>query len=394
MGNMRLMPIAGINNVDSDEGLQIGGDSPRLFVRDARNLDITPEGQIAMRPGARKVSELALRSLWQSSLHGDVFGALGDQWVRVGRDWSTEPLAAIGDGEVSHIVLNNSVLAAGTAGLFRFDGTSASRLTIDTPPSPMLIQTSGALEPGTYGVAVSWLRGTTESGVSEIAFASVGAASGLSVILPAPLDTSVTHARLYVSKRDSGELGRAGDYEIGTLSVELPLLPALGAPPTFPHCDPMPTGRYLGLWRGRIVTAKANVLRFSEPMGYHVHNQRHGFVLMPQRITFVAPVDGGLWVGQVDHVAFLAGSAPGNLELSARSARRPIPGTAIELDADDAGSASQGGRRAVVWLADNGHVIGTPDGQIIEPNAGRLRGIAGDHGSSVVFGGRVLSVVR
>jgi hypothetical protein len=40
-GSLKLFPIAGMNNVSADDALQLGGDTPRLFVRDALNVDIT-----------------------------------------------------------------------------------------------------------------------------------------------------------------------------------------------------------------------------------------------------------------------------------------------------------------------------------------------------------------
>ncbi|MGY2498914.1 hypothetical protein, partial [Klebsiella pneumoniae] len=95
---------------------------------------------------------------------------------------------------------------------------------------------------------------------------------------------------------------------------------------------------YLKYWRGRLLIANGNVLRWSEALAYHLHDERHGFVQMPQRITFVQPVDGGIWVGQVDHVAFLAGAEPGALSLSRKASRAPIPGSAILVPAEVVGS--------------------------------------------------------
>ena len=45
------------------------------------------------------------------------------------------------------------------------------------------------------------------------------------------------------------------------------------------------------------------------------------------------------------------------------------------------------------WLADNGYVAGTASGQVIENNAGTLKGVTAERGTSVVLGDRVLTVV-
>lgn len=397
MKPVSIYPLAGIDNASGrDDALQMRGKAPHNFLRDAVNVDISGTGRASMRSGLRKVSGAALANLWQSTLHRDTFATLGDQWVKVDvRTWDTQPLATVGDGPVSHLVLNGAVLVAGPVGIFQYDGTAVQRFTLDVPPAPMVIPSPGAgsLESGTYGVAVAWLRGATESPLSAITHCTVDASGALAVTLPMCLDSTVTHARLYLTRQNGGELLRAGDYPAGTAMIELPLLPQLGAPPQFPRMEPMPSGDHLALWRGRLLTARANVLRFSEAMAYHVHDPRHGFVQMPQRITFVAPVDGGIFVGQVNHVAFLRGVAPNEMSLERLASAAPVPGSAAVLPSEEVGEASQGGKAVVVWLAGNGFVLGTPDGGIIETRAGRLKGIAGARGTSVVFGGRVATAV-
>ena len=389
-----LSPLAGIDNASArDDALIVGGKEPRVFLRDVVNATIA-QGRASMRPGIRNVSARALRGLWQSPLHGDVFAAEGMQWVRVSTaDWSCQALADIGPGDVHHLVLNGQVLVAGDAGIFCYNGVAAQRFTLDSPAAPMVVAGAGSLKPGGYGVAVAWLRGTAESPLSGMASCTVPEGGALLVTLPLCLDASVTGVRLYLTRQNGGELLRAGDYPAGTATIELPLLPQLGAPPQFHRMEPMPSGDHLALWRGRLLTARANVLRFSEAMAYHVHDPRHGFVQMPQRITFVAPVDGGIFVGQVNHVAFLRGAAPNEMSLERLASAAPVPGSAAVLPSEEVGEASQGGKAVVVWLAGNGFVLGTPDGGIIETRAGRLKGIAGARGTSVVFGRRVATAV-
>ena len=394
MNKINLLPMAGINNVGRDEALQVRGDAPRTYLREAVNVDISPNGKPRMRDGLRKVSPTPLENLWQSPLHGDTFATLGDQWVKVDvSTWGTEALATIGEGPVSYIVLNNAVVAAGPAGVFTFGGVGAMRLTIDPPPPPMVSAGAGALEAGSYGVSVSWLRGAMESPPSGITHCQIGAGGGLDVVLPLCLDPTVTHARLYFTRHNGGELARGEEYPISQSAVAVPLLPKLGGPPQFWRMDAMPTGRYLGYWRGRIMTARANVLRFSEAMAYHIHDQRHGYVQMPQRITFVQPVDAGIWVGQVDHVAFLQGTSPESLELQAKATKAPVPGSAIKVKAEVLGEMAAGGGECAVWLAENGYVVGTAGGAVVEPMAKVMKGVRASAGATVVFGDRLLTAV-
>lgn len=390
-----LLPMAGINNVAEDAALQRGGDAPKLYVRDAVNVDITESGLPQLRSGVRPVTTTAYRNLWQSPLHGDVFGTLGDQWVRIDpASWTHEALATIGEGDVSHEVLNNRVVVSGPAGLFVFDGSSAQRLTFDSAAPPMVAALGGgSLAAGTYGAAVAWLRGDLESQTSEATFVEVGEGGLLRVAFPLCMDPSVTGVRLYLTRQDGGELARAGDYPANADPVDVPLLPELGRPAQFRNLSPMPAGAFLRYWHGRLLTARLNVLRWSEAMGYHLHDERHGFLQMPQRITFIEPVEGGIWIGQVDHVAFLEGAAPEGFSVRRLASRAPVPRSSIRLPAEAVGAAAEGGREVAVWLAENGYVLGTASGTMIELQAGVLKGITSLYGSSVLAGRRIITAV-
>ena len=395
MKSIPIAPLAGIDNFSPrDDALQVGGREPKVYLRDAVNVVIN-NARASMRPGLRPVTSTPYADLWQSPLHGDTFARLGAQWVKVNTaDWTHEVLAGVGNGALSHLVLNGTVLVAAPAGIFQYDGSAAKPFTLDTPPGPIVTASTGSLEAGDYGVAVACLRGALESPLSPMTTHTAAASGGMQVLLPAVLDPTVTGVRMYLTRHNGGELLRGEDYPVGTTVVNLPTLPKLGAPAQFRHMDPMPSGQYLGLWRGRLVVAQGRTLRFSEALAYHVHDPRHGFVQMPQRITFVAPVDGGLWVGQVDHVVFLRGTAPQELVFERKTSREPVPGSTVALASDEAGEASGGGRAAVAWLSSVGFAMGTPDGGIIEPQAQRLRGISAVAGSTVVQHGRLTTALR
>lgn len=395
MADIPLMPLAGINNVAEDAALQRGGDAARLYVRDAVNVDLTPAGKAELRPGVRRVTDAPYRHLWQSPLHRDTFATLGDQWGRVDpATWSHEPLATLGEGPVSHVVLNNLVCVAGKAGIFTYDGATAQRLTLDTPAAPLVLVGEGSLDAGAYGVAAAWLRGSLESAPSAITTVHVPASGALEITLPLCLDTTVTGVRLYLTRPNGGELAREQDYALDAATIMVRVPPKLGAPAQFQHLSPMPTGLYLAYWRGRLLTAKANVLRFSEALAYHLHNERHGFVQMPQRITFVQPVEGGIWVGQVDHVAFLQGASPDSLSVIRKASAGPVPGSAILVPADVVGTNLAGGGSPVaVWLAENGYVAGTSEGGLVEIHSNVMRGITASAGTSVVLDRRLLTAV-
>ena len=123
MAGIKLFPISGMNNVSGDDGLQRGGDAPKLFVRDALNVDISDTGRIALRKGAERISPLGFKNIWQSPLHKDVFATINNQLVKLdSTTWQYEVLADIGSGPLRYEVVNNLVYIASELGLWTYDG--------------------------------------------------------------------------------------------------------------------------------------------------------------------------------------------------------------------------------------------------------------------------------
>ena len=406
MAAKKLFPIAGMNNVVADDGLQQRGDSPKLYLRDAVNIDITDTGRVKLRQGSKQVSPLRFQNIWQSPLHHDVFATLDTEFVQLdSQTWQHEVLAKIGHIQLCYEVINNLVYIASELGLWIYDGKNVRSLTIDTPATPMLnmLDSGGSLKSGTYSVAISWLRDQQESALSQIASDQISLTSNsnlddpsfssIQINLPYCFDQSITHVRIYMTDRNGGELLHHSDHPISKSNVTISSLD-LGMTARFKGLSPMPTGRYMKYWQGRLLTADKNILRFSEPLAYHLHDEKFGFVVMPQRITFILPVDGGIWVGQVTHVVFLTGTNPAEMTFQSKTSHAPVPDSAIEIDNNDIGpDISQGGNTTALWLAENGYLLGTSSGQIIELQAGILKGITAKSGRSVRLGRRVTTIV-
>lgn len=392
----KLPSFAGIDNAREDEALERGGDSPSLHVREALNIDISETGRASLRAGVAQQTQLPFKWLWQSSLHGDCFASLHGDWVKVNpEDWSYEVLyAGVAAGRTKHIVLNSHVLMCSDAGLFIYDGKNAMKFTLDTPAAPYVTQDGdGSLHEGQYNFAVSWLRSGAESGLSEISSLQCAGQNVAQVTFPLCSDPSVTHIRLYMTEAGGSVLYRVEDYPISAAQAHIAMLPALGAATVTQYIDPMPAGKYLNLWRGRIITVRANVIYFSQAMAFHLCDMRYSFIQMPQRITFLEPVEGGIWVGQVDHTVFLRGADLQQMIVEPKASARPIPDSSFLADSallahlDTSSSAA-------VWLSEKGFTAGTADGQLIELQKTVMKNISGISASAVGLDGRVTAVVN
>ena len=141
------------------------------------------------------------------------------------------------------------------------------------------------------------------------------------------------------------------------------------------------------------MTARANVLRFSQPLAYHVHDPIRDHVTMPQRITFVVAMEGGLWVGQRDRVLFLAGAQPAELQVRTHHAGAPVPGSALlALPGELSGELGQSA--LALWLSEYGYAAGTADGDAFNVQKSALAGLSGASGTSVVLGQRAYTSVN
>lgn len=389
MANQSFMPCFGIDNVSEDAAMVQGGREPFVFVRDAVNVNITKAGKIDMVASGEKVSSYKFRFLWQSPLHKDTFGLLDGFWVKVNvSTWESEKLAYIGPGPLWHSLLNNQVCVAGGEGIFVYNGNQAIPLGIPTPPMPIAYGGFDRTEQ-TRSIAISWLRDDVESGLSSY----VTAGAETEVVLPMVIDPTVTSVNIYATNLGGTDMQLAGAVAPDATSFKITKDHELGMAAQFAHLSPMPTGKYLCYWRGRLITATANVIRFSEPLAYHLHDERHGFIQTGQRITFIQPVDGGLWVGQTDHVIFIEGTSLDNMGISIKSGKAPIPDSAIQMSSDDIGEAAEGGTTIIVWLASNGYVAGTSMGQIVEYQAGRIDGISAKSSTTVRLARRLVTAV-
>ena len=390
MPNQSFMPCFGIDNTSEDAAMVQGGREPFVYVRDANNVNVTPAGKIEMVASGGMVTESKFQSMWQSPLHKDIFAILGNEWVKVNTsDWSYNTLADIGSSDLYHTVLNNLVVVAGKHGIYTYDGQTCQRLTIDAPPPPFLASAI-ADHTQTRSIAISWRRGDMESSLSR--YVAMGVYGDIA--LPMVTDPSVTSVNIYATNVGGTDMQLAGTANRDATSFSITKDHQLGMAAQFAHLSPMPTGKFLCYWNGRLITATANVIRFSEPLAYHLHDERHGFIQTSQRVTFLQPVSGGLWVGQTDHVIFIQGSTPDDMVIIPKNTAAPIPGSAIQIDAAEIGEIAEGGDKAVVWLSAKGYVAGNSGGQLVEYQAKRINNISAASGTTVRLARRLLTAVN
>ena len=388
----RLTPLRGMDNVSDDESMSSFGKTPFVKLRDAVNVNITSAGRMELRDTGTVVTEIPYKNLWQSPLHGDTFGTLNGEMVKIDTaDWSHLALNIQVQGTVNYLVVNNFIVISDATALYKYDGLSVENLTIGTPPTPMLNAVDGSLFEGTYNLAISWSKNGRESALSNImTFEGEG---GIHLVLPYNYSGDADQVTIYMTERNGSELLKVIALPVITATFTVTNDKDLTRAAQFQNLSPMRTGKFLKLWRGRLLTADKNLLLFSQALNFHLCDERYDFIALPQRVTFVEPVESGIWVGQSNGVVFLSGSDVRDLRLVQTGAKAPVLGTALRVNSDLLGEAAAG-LESVVWLAENGYCIGTPTGNLIEAHANTLKGITAKGGQSVRFDDRIVTVLH
>lgn len=388
----RLTPLRGVDNVSDDESMSSFGNEPFIKLRDAVNVNITSTGRLQLRDTGAVVTETPYKNLWQSPLHGDLFGTLHGELVKINpADWSHVQLNIQLKGDINYLVVNNFIVISDSSDLYKYDGANAVKLTIDTPPPPMAHSADGSLLEGSYNLAISWSKDGRESGLSDTI--TVECQGGIELILPYNYLDDADQTTIYMTERNGSELLKVATLPVNTPSFTVGHDKDLTRAAQFQHLSPMRTGKFLKLWRGRLVTADKNMLYFSQALNFHLCDERYDYIALPQRITFVEPVESGIWVGQSNSVVFLSGNDVRDLRLVQTGAKSPVPGTALRVNSDLLGELSAG-LESVLWLAENGYCIGTPSGNLVEAHANTLKGITAKGGQSVRFDDRIVTVLH
>jgi hypothetical protein len=150
---------------------------------------------------------------------------------------------------------------------------------------------------------------------------------------------------------------------------------------------PMPGGSWIAYWSGRLVVARGNSLIFSEPLRYGVTDSLRGFIQFEERVSWIAPLDTGLYVGLRNSVRWLAGTNP--MDLTQKHVGGPSWRGAAAVLGNEHLDPELRSDHAAVWMTSSGFVLGLPTGDVILPQAARLQDIALGNGRLVVQGDRV-----
>jgi len=352
----------------------------------ALNVDIDDSLAISRRKGySAPVTSAIDRALWAS---GSICLGVGSNALKqVLPDYSTIILrtgltaarrlsyAAVGD----RVFYSNGV----EKGCVRDAADHSWGLAV--PGVPVATTTGGTLPAGEYQYAVTYLREDgQESGTGRAGTITLAATGGIALsAIPVSSDIDVAHKVIYVSPTGGETLYRVGVI----LNADTTFVireQRMGASPLLTQfLQPPPTGDHIAYQNGYMLVAKDSRLYPSEPYAPELFDYRKALPFLG-RITMVAPVKGGVWIGLDGQIGWLAGDTPETWDYKPAADYGVIPGTLWFADAGVVGDGQGTGEIAALFASKRGLCVGFPGGRLMNATESRFAYPSMDTGASIV----------
>lgn len=142
----------------------------------------------------------------------------------------------------------------------------------------------------------------------------------------------------------------------------------VGVDQTIKTYDSPPAADLIAYYNGHVFLAKDNVCWYSEPLTYHWFNLSENYFLLDSKITMLAPVTTGIFVGTEDGIYYVGGPLPQDFKLSWLAASPVNGGTETFVPASFIGSLSGlqvPGHQAVLFLTADGICVGADGGSLV-----------------------------
>lgn len=134
--------------------------------------------------------------------------------------------------------------------------------------------------------------------------------------------------------------------------------------------ETMQIGQCIASHSGRIWAAKREILWFSEGMSTHICRRATNYFMTKAYIWMLQPVDGGIYIGTDDGIAFLRGSNPFDMQLGDAYPHGVVPFAFTRIPGEKFGVADDD--VPVWWTRDGVLSVGLPEGEIRQLTRDRL----------------------
>lgn len=303
LGKKSFPKFRGMNNVTDPLTLGMG------WLAQAENIDITNLGKIRKRAGYTKQMDGNLTGAY-STLDFTRMYVVDDGYLKAMTSPTTAlPLRAMTSADPMHFAeVNQRVFFNNGAdrGIILPDN-SVIDWDWPVPDVPMISTVTGSLPAGLYRVCTTLVlpdgRETGNSDTAEIVLSDGQALQITGIPQVAGLVT-----RTYIAPADSTVFQLANaDSPAAIVWNERP--ESLGVDLLTDNLNPLPAdATVIQVWKGRVYAAQyfeadnQTAIWFSQPLGFHLFDLSKDFILIPGRVTMLAPHDQALLIGSDDRI--------------------------------------------------------------------------------------------
>lgn len=242
---------------------------------------------------------------------------------------------------------------------------------LSVPVLGPVVTTGGAFLSGRYQFSMTYLRQDgQESGAALAAVQELTTTGGFALTLPVSTDPTVTRKAVYISARDGEALYLCAilDNSVTAFTVFEPKQLTIALATQFLSA-PF-AGEHIAYGNGRMLVARGSRLYPSEAYAPELFDLRKGVPFL-DRITMVAPLLDGTWLGTDTQVIWLPNAEPEKWEFVVKAQYGVIPYTDT-MNNSTAVDPQKGQDPAVFFASTRGLCMGARGGQLINFTDGRF----------------------
>ena len=376
----KILPeIVGINQLMDETSLVIADTRPpKMFVREADNVDIDAEGNVNRRKGYTQLLAGSGYHSIKNTQRGWLMLCNKEQLGVFEPATSTfTSLIAMDEAQLTSFTEENGILYAMNPGFScMFKPADSTPYQIGVPLPDVTPQftgdtTAGTLLEGSYGVTYSLIDPDgEESGLGPVVQIDL-AAQGQIIGTLFTLAVGYKY-RIYMTTTDGEELYQAAEFDADTATFYI-LDHEEGRQPATQGLEPTPNGHIVRAFNARLLIASTDFVYFTEAFRPHLHDSAHGFVATAGFTTMIEPVATGVFIADKRGVKFYRGEDPADWKVEDASPDPAVFGTSMVVPGSSIRGDLAGFDEVTVWLSVSGYQIGLPTGEVVKINAEQVR---------------------
>lgn len=388
---MEIKAFKGLNNTTSPERMKPG----ELAV--ALDVDVDNTGRLLSRVGTAVINATPSHSLY--AYEAGVFLSQDASLYAVEANLALTFVRTLTSAaHVSYDSTNGVAYFSNGIDTGRFIGRTPKKWGVIPPNAQPIGQvTTGALPPGTYAYALTFIRADGhESGTGlagQITLTATGGINFSSIAVSS--DPDVVSKGLYVTSCNGEVMYLATTIPNAQVVATVASEPLAGIPLTTQFAGPAPAGTKVLIFNGIAYVVAGNVVYYSDPYNLELFRPETSFLQFPGTISLFDWVNDGIYVATSDSEGdgsegagttwFMSGTRPDKFNPKQVFNYGSTPGTSVRVEAGFFGpQVERIGQPALIWTSRHGICVGADGGTVHNLTETRYSFPAAQDGAAMV----------